>query len=116
MPKRFRINGADIKKLAPGFGSCFATDRITVDGCPVGFMYREQPDDKIDSGWRFFAGDESQEYVDNAENLGIYDVNTIANFDREIIPYLSAEIGSAFGRNEDGEFELGAMPTDAPLH
>jgi len=44
-------------------------------------MYREAPYNSIDSGWHFFAGDETQEYTDNARNFEIYDVNTIANYD-----------------------------------
>ena len=32
---------------------CFATNRITVDGKKVGYMYREEPDTSFpDSGWR----------------------------------------------------------------
>ena len=84
--------------LAPGHGSCYATDRITVEGRRVGFMYREQPDNPTDSGWRFFDGTESQEYVDNPDNLAIYNVNTIANYDSDIIPCLDAPVGSAFER------------------
>ena len=87
--------------LAPGRGSGYATDAITVDGEPVGFMYREPPDNPIDSGWRFFAGTESQEYLDDPDNLAIYDVNTIANYDQEIIPLLDAPVGSAFERMPD---------------
>ena len=64
-------------------------------------MYREQPNDPIDSGWRFFAGTESQAYVDDPNNLAIYDVNTIANYDPEIIPLLDAPLGSAFERTVD---------------
>jgi len=71
---------------------------ITVQGHKVGYMYREEPDFDADSGWRFFAGVESQEYLDDPENLTIYDVNTIANYDPEIIPFLQAPIGSAFER------------------
>jgi hypothetical protein len=96
--KTFKIPGSEIRKLIPSETGCFATDRITVDGVQVGYMYREEPDFGGDSGWRFFAGDESQEYVDNADNLAIYRVNTICNYDPAIIPYLGAEIGCAFGR------------------
>ena len=96
MPKRFALAAADIKQIAPGRGSCMATDRITVDREPVGFMYREVPDNNHDSGWRFFAGDESQDYLDDAANFEIYDVNTIANYDSEIVPMLDAKARSAF--------------------
>jgi hypothetical protein len=61
-------------------------------------MYREQPDKEVDSGWRFLAGDESQEYADTPDNFAIYEVNTICNYDPAIMPHLSAAIGSAFGR------------------
>ena len=71
---------------------------ITVDGRKVGFMYREEPDNDVDSGWRFVSGFESQEYMEDAENHAIYDVNTIANYDPEIVPLLDAPIGSAFER------------------
>jgi len=96
--KAFKIPGDQIRRLIPNMGSCLASDRITVDGAPVGYMYREQPDNDVDSGWRFFAGDESQEYADTPDNFAIYDVNTICNYDAAIIPFLDAPVGSAFGR------------------
>jgi hypothetical protein len=79
-------------------GGCFATDRITVDGRPVGYMFRELPDQAVLSGWTFMAGDETQEYADEPNNWAIYDVNTICNYDPAIIPYLDAVYGTAFGR------------------
>lgn len=82
-------------------GSCFATDTITVDGMKVGYMYREEPDDKMDSGWRFFSGTENQEYVDDPNNTMIYHVNTIANYDRSIIPYLDLPFGTELERIEN---------------
>jgi hypothetical protein len=96
--KAFKIPGDQIRRLIPNMGGGFASDRITVDGAPVGYMYREQPDKDIDSGWRFLAGDESQDYADTPENWAIYDVNTICNYDPAIIPFLDAPVGSAFGR------------------
>ena len=111
MPKRFALAAADIKSIAPGHGSCLATDRITVERQPVGFMYRDIPDNAHDSGWRFFAGDESQDYLDNAANLEIYDVNTIANYDSEIVPLLGAAARSAFEWDEEkGRFVKTAFP------
>jgi hypothetical protein len=103
LTKKFAINSADIKPLATERGSCFASDRITVDGKPVGFMYREDGDNDIDSGWRFLAGDESDDYTNDPANLAIYDVNTVANYDPAIIPLLDAPVGSAFSRNSSGK-------------
>ena len=40
----------------------------------IRYMYREEPDNWQDSGWRFFSGTESDEYVNNPNNIGIYDI------------------------------------------
>jgi len=96
--KVFKIPGEQIRRIIAPCGSCIASDRITVDGKKVGYMYREQPDDDLDSGWRFFSGDETDEYANTASNLAIYDVNTICNYDQDIISLLDAPFGSAFER------------------
>src|SRR5215469_1976352 len=98
-PKTFALPVEKIVRLVPAQGSCLATDMITVHGRKVGYMYREAPDNDLDSGWRFFSGEETQEYVDDPDNLGLYDVNTIANYDPEIVPYLNELIGSAYERD-----------------
>ena len=96
--KLFKIPGDQVKRLIPNMGGCFASDRITVDGMKVGYMYREEPDQDTDSGWRFFSGDETQEYADNPENFASYDVNTICNYDPAIIRFLDAPYGATLAR------------------
>ncbi|MBP7644210.1 MAG: DUF2185 domain-containing protein [Saprospiraceae bacterium] len=102
--KNFKIKKEDILQLLPNMGSCIASDKITIDGCQVGFMYREEPDFETDSGWRFFSGYETDEYINNPENLMIYDINTIANYDNAIIPYIEMEIGTELERQGDNSF------------
>jgi hypothetical protein len=100
--KRLRLRRDEIVKLVPAMGGCIATDRITVDGARVGSMARQTSCDEVDSGWLFLAGDESQEYLDDRAHLAVYEVNTIANYDRDIIPYLYALPGQRFDRDPDG--------------
>lgn len=101
--KKFKLPADEIRPLVHGAGGCIATDMITVLGLPVRFMYREEPAFDVDSGWRFMAGLEDQDYMDNASNHAIYDVNTIANYDRSIIPFLDAPAGSAFEKDDDSD-------------
>jgi hypothetical protein len=96
--KPFALTADQIKPLATGRGACIATNMITVDGNRVAFMYRQAPDNDVDSGWRFMSGFEPPDYMDDPSNHAIYDVNTIANYDPEIIPFLDAPMGSAFER------------------
>jgi len=86
---------------------------ITVQGRKVGYMVREPTDRPHDSGWCFTSGDESQEYMDDPENLAIYDVNKIANYSPDIVPFLDAPPRSAFAR--DGSGKLGPVPYEEPL-
>ncbi|HBE68544.1 MAG TPA: DUF2185 domain-containing protein [Planctomycetaceae bacterium] len=102
MGKSFRLSADEIRPLAQNRGACTATDMITVDGLKVGYMYREASINDVDSGWRFFSGCETQEYVDDSTNSAFYDINTIANYDPDIIDWLDAPIGAAFERLSDG--------------
>ena len=103
MNSKYILQEADIQELIKPMGYCIASNRITVDGEKVGFMYREPREDTDDSGWRFVAGDETEEYMNNNLNFMMFDVNYIANIDRAIIPYLQYKIGSEFEREESGD-------------
>ena len=47
MSKKFLLTANEIRPIATGYGSCFASDHITVEGHKVGFMYREEPGKRI---------------------------------------------------------------------
>lgn len=99
--KNFKIPPEDLQPLAFGYGMCLATDEIVVVGHPVGYMYREEAFFEQDSGWRFFADTETEAYMKNPDHQGTYDVNTLANYDRDIIPHLDSPVGSAFQRDPE---------------
>ncbi|MBL8650751.1 MAG: DUF2185 domain-containing protein [Sphingopyxis sp.] len=94
--KQYKLSRDDIRPLAMGRGGCIASDRITVEGLPVRFMYREKPRNDQDSGWAFLSGTEDDAYMNDPANHGIYDVNTIANYDPSIIAFLDSPVGSVF--------------------
>ena len=104
----YYVKAEDMKNLLPdweGADGCIATNRITMEGCKVGYCYRENPDGGWDSGWRFTAGDESEAYMDDPNNAGIYKLNTICNDDPDIISLLNTPAPCAFERDENGVFQ-----------
>ena len=106
--RNYHVKAEDVKHLLPdweGADGCIATNRITVEGYKVGYCYREKPDGGWDSGWRFTAGDESEAYMDDPNNAGIYKLNTICNDDPDIIPLLNTPAPCAFERDENGVFQ-----------
>lgn len=81
---------------------CFVTKRA-LDENNINYMYREEPyPDYPDSGWRFFVGDESEEYVDNPDNTKVCTLDTVCNISPDIMAYLYADAGRRFGRQENG--------------
>ena len=106
--RNYHVKAEDVKHLLPnweGADGCIATNRITVEGCKVGYCYREEPDGDWDSGWRFTAGGESEAYMDDPNNAGLYKLNTICNDDPDIIPLLNTPAPCAFARDEKGVFQ-----------
>src|SRR5262245_22095741 len=105
MAKQYALKANQIKPLAEGYGGCISSDMITVEGLPVGYMFRDKSDHEDDSGWQFVSGKESEKYMNDPANHGIYDVNTIANDDPDIIPFLDAPVGCGFERQgKSGKF------------
>lgn len=83
---------------------CFITKDLLNNNKKIKFMYREQPDNESDSGWRFFSGDETQEYVDDSSNLAYISLlEVIQNIDNSIEKYLIYEKNIAFERNNENE-------------
>ena len=106
--RNYHVNAEDVKHLLLDWADadgCIATNRITVEGCKVGYCYREEPNGGWDSGWRFTAGDESEAYMDDPNNAGIYKLNTICNDDSDIIPLLHMPAPCAFERDGNGVFQ-----------
>ena len=80
---------------------CYVTQRVLRDGAKVGYLYREAPDRDDDSGWRFTAGDESDEYMDDADNAAYVSVGAVLSKDDSFIDLLDAPTGAAFERDRD---------------
>jgi hypothetical protein len=114
MKKNFKITASEIKRMVPDLGGAFATDMITVAGKKVDYMVRQPPDREGDSGWVFYGGGETQEYLDDSDNTSIYAVNTIANYDPEIIPFLTYPPGTEIERNANGKLEVMTKDVEKP--
>ena len=75
---------------------CYVTKRIMDEEAKVGYLYREAPDDHDDSGWRFTANDESDEYMDDSKNIAYVSVGAVLSKDDSFVHLLDAPEGSSF--------------------
>ncbi|MCP1771699.1 hypothetical protein J2T38_000499 [Neisseria perflava] len=91
--------------LAVALNRCIATKTVSEQGDPVGFLYREAPVFEHDSGWRFFSGDETDEYTDNPDNFTVCSMSDITKNNPDIVALLTKPEGSAWELNEEGGFQ-----------
>ena len=101
--KDFIIDPEQIKDLIKPMGYSIVSNIISQNGEPVGFMYREEPFDEEDSGWRFLSGTETEDYLDEDTNSKAISVNAVANHDPSIIPYLIKAEDTAWERIADSD-------------
>ena len=83
---------------------CFVTNNILYEGQPVGYLYREEPDKEDDSGWRFTTGSETDEYMDDSNNISYVSLGAVLREDDSFVGLLEREEGVAFAKDEEGNF------------
>ena len=98
--KNYKLKESDIKHILEWSGpdGCKASDDIVINGKKVGYMFRDYPIDKLDSGWRFFSSEEDYE---SSKDIDTFKLNTICNYDQDIIRYMDSKIFSYFKREDD---------------
>jgi hypothetical protein len=79
---------------------CFASNHIMNDGYQVGRLYKEEPYDEEHTGWTLMSDYETQEYVDDHNNLQYIAIGKVLNLDDSFIHLLNAPIGAEFCRDE----------------
>ncbi len=95
--------------------TAIAADRILCDGYRISVMLREEPINDADTGWRFFAGDEDNEYIENGNNFGSLDINLICNYSPDVIKYLSKPVGTFILRGDDEQLHLMQIVDGEPV-
>ena len=110
MEKKFIIPPEDIQPLAMGYGECIIPDTVLVSGMPITHIFRVAPENRLDSGWRFYSGIETPGYMKDRQ--GVYDVNIAANYCPEIIQFLDSLPYTAFEKAADGRWYDVTLSTD----
>ena len=85
--------------------AALVSKKITEGGWKVGYLIREDPEDEIDSGWQFFAGDEDDDYVEQESNVTVCSVGDIVKLDPALMSVIGSEPGVEFVRVSSDEFE-----------
>lgn len=91
------------KKIIGQFA--YVSKKVIEEGCKIGFMERDEPVNENDSGWMFMAGDEDEEYTNDADNIKLLSVGYVwQNIDKAIWKYITEPVGSSLVRVSEDEF------------
>lgn len=88
----------------------FVSARVARDGLPIGYMYREPTDRENHSGWCLLAGNETDEYLDDAQNVVLMPLRDVIASAPDIEKLLSVLAPVAFRRGDGGDFVVCPMP------
>lgn len=81
---------------------CLITRKALDSGC-IGYMYRQEPEeDSGDSGWRFMAGDETEDYVNEPGNIVMCRYSDVCNLAPSVRAYFYSNFGTQYERTIDG--------------
>ncbi len=75
---------------------CFVTRRVLEGEDPPGYLYREEPDNERDSGWRILAGNETEEFLADPDNLTFVSLGAVLRTNDSFVDFLDSPVGSAF--------------------
>lgn len=99
VPPRTSLSEQEIKKYA------FVSQRA-LENDHIGYCYRDEPENNIDSGWRFLFGDEDEEYLDNPENVKSVYPDEMLSINSQLEIVLGAPINSEFEWDEENMMYL----------
>lgn len=86
------------------FGYVLASKELIDNKMPILYMYKEKPDNNQDSGWRFFSGNETEEFLNDVNNIVMCDIKTIVDIDPSIVGLLFWPYDMSFTRNSSTDF------------
>ncbi len=84
----------------------YVSKRIIDDNYKIGYMHREEPLNNEDSGWSFVAGDESDDYINNSDNIALIRLYDVILLEPSIEEYLEYDIGTTIIRTSSNVFEI----------
>ncbi len=81
--------------------------KITEEGWKVGYMERNDPCNKEDSGWFFASGIEDEGYFSDCKNIELVCVGNVwQQLDSDIFPHIDMPIGTRLIRISEDTFEV----------
>ena len=84
----------EMKMYIQGAGDCIVTKSLLNGEAALKWMFRGEALDPYDNGWIAYGEGDTQEYVNDTDNLAIVDFNTLANIEPAVLMIYEMSIGA----------------------
>ncbi|WP_110182651.1 DUF2185 domain-containing protein [Nocardioides solisilvae] len=84
----------DAIEFIPRAGACVASGNVLSGAGRVRWMVREESSAPADNGWRIFSHLDTEEYLDDPENLHVADFNAVCMLEPALIGIWDLPVGS----------------------
>ena len=94
------------RKLLPK--TVIVSKKVREGGWKIGYGIRYEPTNENDSGWFLSVGDETEEYINDPDNLELWVVNSALMFEPLLNEFIIEPYGTAIVRVSSDKFEYDA--------
>ena len=98
------MNNPFAQALSNALSYAIVSKQVSQQHEMIGFLYREAAAFEHDSGWRFFSGEESDEYAADPANFTVCSVSEIVQANPAVAPLLEQPAGGAWEADGEGGF------------
>jgi len=98
---------AHMRKIKDMLGqTVIVSKKVREEGWKIGYGIRFEPTHEGDSGWCFSVGNETDEYINNPDNLELWVVNSVLMTEPALNEFITAPFDTAIVRVSSEKFEL----------
>ena len=92
--------------------TAIVSKKVRTEGWKIGCGMRDKPTREGDSGWYFCVGDETDDHVNDANNLELWKVASVLMYDGALGEFIAAPYGTAIIRVDHDKFETDTANKD----
>ena len=85
------------------FNFALFSNHILENNAKLKWIFREDPVDELDNGWRFLSKIDNEEYLSNPKNMSVCDWSTIVEIEPAVLSIYDMPIGTELTLIYEGE-------------
>ena len=108
--KKYYIPMIERKKLWKM--TAIVSKKVREEGWKIGYGMRDKPTREEDSGWYFCAGNETDDYINDPNNLELWRVASVLMYDPALNELITSPYGTAIIRVDHDKFDIDSPEKD----